>query len=50
MSNSAEDRATQGCDPSADGVADTSEGFSPSGFPACLRPSVKSWGRRAKPP
>jgi hypothetical protein len=50
MSNSAEDRATQGCDPSADGVADTSEGFSPSGFPACLRPSVKSWGRRGKAP
>ena len=50
MSNSAEDRATQGCDPSADGAADTPEVYGTSGSPKCLRLSVKSWGRRGKAP
>jgi hypothetical protein len=50
VSNSAEDRATQGCDLSADGAADTPEVFDTSGPLKCLRFSVKSWGRRGNAP
>jgi hypothetical protein len=50
LSNSAEDRATQECDPSADGAADTLEVCSTSDPPKCLPQSDKSWGRRGKAP
>lgn len=49
MSNSAEDRAPQGCDPSADGAADTPEVVTTSGFPSVCGSALNPGVTGAKP-